>query len=852
MPRTTTSRFSTWLNHSSLRQRYLGAALAVSATILAGSLYTDYHIRQAQERSTRNIEHRNQVQLVTRSLRNAVWGTEYALQAFILTPTAWYRETVQLRIRSALTTTEKLQELEWPQQQGLGRTLDEIDHALLELSSAANRLMDIRSDVEQLFPAARLMDDTLAPARTEFLTAVQLALQELENATPDPGRREIRDGFEAAQLSWLQMVGAFRLYVVRQAGIYSDTEKGLNDAAHDISLHHGQVVKTLERLHQFESQPQFSLQAAESLQQMTRSASVWYRAFERFRSLRQTGHWRADFPLIKDEIQPLFASIWDNLDHIDARVEEAAVRDVTHWSALAQNLRNGIMLLVTLVLITFAVGYIFFQRTVLSPLSTLTRAMNQVAHGQYQERLPAPRNRETRNLLDAFQHMQHMIEQRQNELRHQTLHDGLTGLPNRLLLNDRMQQALLISARDGNPFCLLMMDLDRFKEINDTLGHHVGDEVLREISRRLNDLLRRSDTIARLGGDEFAVLLPETGISEAQAIAGKIAQCLDQAISINDQRLLVDTSIGIAAYPDHGSDIDTLVKRADVAMYVAKNNGLTHSVYSSEHDPHSVSRLAMISELRHSFQHDELELHYQPKVAISSGELVGVEALLRWPRWSDVSIDYIITTAEQTGLIRPLTQWVIRRALEQHLAWQRLNINLPIAINLSTWNLEHADIDANIGALLDEMQVNPVYLELEITENAMLKNPERAQEILQRLSQRGIRLSIDDYGTGFSSLAYLKQMPVREIKIDRSFVADMLEDENDAVIVRSTIDLAHNLGLKVVAEGVESADIWDMLQILDCDIAQGYYIARPMSAARFTDWLRDRAQKRADTRQDTA
>jgi diguanylate cyclase (GGDEF)-like protein len=846
------NRFSTWLNRSSLRQRYLGVALAVSAIILAGSLFTDYHIRLAQERSTQNIEHRNQVQLISRSLRNAVWGTEYALQAFILTPTAWYRETVQQRIRSALMTTQTLQGLDWPQQQGLGTTLDEIDHALLELSAASNRLMDIRADVERLFPAARLMDNILAPARAEFLTATQLALQEFSDTDLPPDQRRIREGFEDAQLSWLQMIGAFRLYVVRQAGIYSDTEKGLKDATHDISLHHGQVLRTLERLRRLESNQKLSLQAAESLEQMARNANVWYEAFERFRNMRETGHWRADFPVIKDEIQPLFASIWDNLDHIDATVEEAAVRDVTHWNTLAQNLHNGIMLLVALILITFAVGYIFFQRTVLSPLSTLTRAMNQVAHGQYQEHLPAPGSRETRNLLDAFQHMQHMIEQRQNELRHQTLHDGLTGLPNRLLLNDRMEQALLISARDGKPFCLLMMDLDRFKEINDTLGHYVGDEVLREVSRRLNNLLRRSDTVARLGGDEFAVLLPETGVSEAQDIAGKIAASFEESIWINHQQLLVDTSIGIAAYPDHGSDTDTLVKRADVAMYMAKNSGLSYSVYSSEHDPHSVSRLAMISELRHSIHNGELELHYQPKIDIASGELVGVEALLRWPRWNDVPIEYLIATAEQTGLIRHLTHWVIQRALEQHLAWTRLNIRLPVAVNLSTWNLEHADIDASIGELLERLGVPPEYLELEITENAMLKNPERAQEILERLSRRGIRLSIDDYGTGFSSLAYLKQMPVSQIKIDRSFVMDMMEDENDAVIVRSTIDLAHNLGLEVVAEGVETAHIWDILQILDCDIAQGHHIARPMPAEEFVNWLRQRSQRRADSKQDTA
>lgn len=851
MPRKSAHKFIGFFGRFSLRQRYLAVAIGVFLIILFSAMISEYYVAQTQEQSTRNIENRNLVQHISRSLRNSVWGTEYALQAFILTPTAWYRDAVQDRVKTALASTQKLAEIQWLSNQGLDDSIARIDNSLLELNHAMNTLMDIRSDVERLFPAARLMDNTLAPAHSNFLTAAQLAIQELE-IDHSPQNQRIHQAFQDALQSWLQMTSSFRLYVVRQAGIYSDTEKGLNDAAHDISLHYQKVQEHLQQLRELEKGFDFPLQAAESLQQMTQSTNIWYQAYQEFRTMRKTGHWRADFPIIEEKIQPLFAEIWNGLDRIDSAVESAAVQDVNLWTHVARSLRTNILLLSLLALAVIITGYIFFQRTVLNPLSTMTKVMKQVAHGHYQESMPRPNSLEARDLVDAFQHMQHKIEERQNELRHQTLHDALTGLPNRLLLNDRMQQSLLISARDRNPLCLLMMDLDRFKEINDTLGHHVGDEVLREVSQRLQELLRRSDTVARLGGDEFAVLLPETSSLEAQSIAQKIAGAFEQSIPINDQQLLVGTSIGIAVYPDHGDDVETLVKRADVAMYVAKHSGLTYSVYSPKHDQHSVSRLAMISELRYAINNDELELYYQPKIAFGSGELVGAEALLRWPRWSNVPVEHLITTAEQTGLIRPLTHWVLRHSLHQYLEWHKFNLHMPVAVNLSTWNLEHSDIDEVVGQLLDEYGVTPDFLEFEITENAMLKNPERAMSILRRLSRLGILLSVDDYGTGFSSLAYLKQMPVRQIKIDRSFVMDMLEDENDAVIVRSTIDLAHNLGLEVIAEGVENAEIWDLLEILGCDIAQGYHIARPMPASEFLEWMRERAQRLADDSQGIA
>ena len=426
------------------------------------------------------------------------------------------------------------------------------------------------------------------------------------------------------------------------------------------------------------------------------------------------------------------------------------------------------------------------------------------------------------------------------ELEHQALHDALTELPNRLLLQDRMHQALLSAKRDHHQIALLITDLDRFKEINDTLGHHYGDLVLQEVSARMRAALRSSDTIARLGGDEFAMLLPyiESG-DDAIKTARKLVATMEKPIVLEDHSFHVGISVGIALYPDHGQDGSTLMRHADVAMYVAKRSTSGYSLYDQLEDQHSVSRLAMVGELRHAIEHRQLVLFYQPKIDLEEGRITGVEALVRWnhPQRGLLSPDEFIPLAEHTGLIRPLTFFVLNEALHQAYQWKQAGLDLKMAVNLSAHHLQDEQLANKVESAIRQWDVPPELLEFEITESAIMANPLRAMNTLTRLSNMGIGLSIDDFGTGYSSLIYLKQLPVDEIKIDKSFVIDMLENNEDLVIVRSTIDLAHNMGRRVVAEGVESEEVLNILVELGCDMAQGYHISRPITANILTQWL---------------
>jgi len=424
-------------------------------------------------------------------------------------------------------------------------------------------------------------------------------------------------------------------------------------------------------------------------------------------------------------------------------------------------------------------------------------------------------------------------------LEHQALHDALTDLPNRVLLHDRLQQAIRAAQRDKTTLALLIMDLDRFKEVNDTFGHQTGDQLLGQLGERLGSVLRVSDTIARLGGDEFAMLLPTATIEDARHIAGRLLEVLDEPFALGNLQLEIDASIGIALSPEHGSDADTLLRRADVAMYIAKRTNSGHALYAAEQDQHSPMRLALVGELRRAIDQNELSLYFQPKVSLKDSRVVCAEALVRWqhPSHGLLGPDEFVPIAEQTGLIRPLARWVLEAAVRQCASWRQEGLDLAVAVNLSMRNLHDPEIVDTIRQLLVRWGIPPARLVIEITESSLMADAARAMDVLARLREMGVGISVDDFGTGYSSLAYLKRLPVDELKIDKSFVTQMATDENDEAIVRSTIGLAHDLGLTVVAEGIEDQQTWNLLAALGCDVGQGYFVSRPVPAAILGVWL---------------
>jgi diguanylate cyclase (GGDEF)-like protein len=418
-------------------------------------------------------------------------------------------------------------------------------------------------------------------------------------------------------------------------------------------------------------------------------------------------------------------------------------------------------------------------------------------------------------------------------LRRQANHDVLTGLPNRALLNDRLRHALREATRMCSSVALLVMDLDQFKEINDALGHHAGDQLLVGLSRRLEDMLGDTGLIARLGGDEFAILLTTNASREsAVAVARKVELALEQPFEIEGLSLQTNASVGIALYPDHATDPESLAQRADVAMYLAKRSAQSFAIYAADQDHSSVRRVTLLGELRRAVDLGEFRLFHQPTLSLATNQIVGTEALVRWqhPVHGLMSPTEFIDLAEVSGMIHPLTRWAIRTALYEAKTWVIGRVpTVGVSINLSVRNLYDAELTHWMADLLEESQFPASLVTLEITESEVMDDPFLAVEVLGQLRALGVHTSIDDFGTGHSSLAYLKHLPIDEIKIDQSFVAGLLTNRADETIVRAIIDLGHNLGLTVAAEGVEDVDTMRRLRDLGCDRAQGYQLSPPVT-----------------------
>jgi diguanylate cyclase (GGDEF)-like protein len=431
------------------------------------------------------------------------------------------------------------------------------------------------------------------------------------------------------------------------------------------------------------------------------------------------------------------------------------------------------------------------------------------------------------------------VSQQARQLVTQALYDPLTGLPNRSLLQDRLEQTIVQSRRGKRSFGVVLMDLNRFKEVNDTLGHNVGDELLWEVGKRLRQTVRAEDTVARMGGDEFVIILHELTEADVPAFANKLQTALEPPFLWEGQSIDVSASIGFALFPLHAEDCGSLIRYADIAMYMAKRSGRHYALYAPDQAQPSRSTLSLKGELREAIQSGQLTLHYQPKIDHQAYAVAGLEALVRWnhPRHGLLPPDKFIPLAEELGLMESVTQWVLKTALDQLALLHAKGYPVSMGVNLSARSLHDLELPALISSMLAESGVPAEYLTLEITESAVMSHPGDALAILTKLDRMGITLAIDDFGTGYSSMAHLRQLPVDEIKIDKSFVVDMEENENDAVIVRSIIDLAHNLGLKVVAEGVETKDAWITLSVLGCDLSQGHYLSTPLPSERLLEWL---------------
>ena len=506
----------------------------------------------------------------------------------------------------------------------------------------------------------------------------------------------------------------------------------------------------------------------------------------------------------------------------------------------AMEQRLGLVALLGVV-VTVLVG-LALARGIAGPVREMTAAARRVAAGDYSLIAPGARKDEVGDLATAFRAMQEGVAANVSKMTELAHRDALTGLPTRLLFADRLDQAIASGARAGVPVAVLILNLDHFGHINETLGHPIGDMLLREVAARLRSVVRRAtDSVARIGGDEFAILMTGSRLSDAQRVAEAVARALEVKMTLDGHVVDVRASIGVAVCPDHGHDPGKLLQRADVAMHAAKRDQLKIVMWDDRYDENGEKRLALMSDLKKAVDNDELALIYQPRVSLGECGEHFVEALVRWqhPTRGLVPPSEFVPLAEQTGYIRTITQWVLGRAVAQCAEWRNRGIPMNVSVNISACDLIDSDLPARLAQIFEHDGCSAQWITLEITESAIVGEPGHALKNLERLHELGCKLALDDYGTGYSTLAYLRRLPLDELKIDKSFTMGMATDASDALIVRSTIELAHKLGLAVIAGGVEDEATLEQLRALGCDAVQGFLVSRPLSADDAAAWVRE-------------
>ena len=505
-----------------------------------------------------------------------------------------------------------------------------------------------------------------------------------------------------------------------------------------------------------------------------------------------------------------------------------------------QNRIIFLMLIYTALMTTFISVITYYIH---KPLNTLRLQSTNIAQGQVDSPIQVHTSiDDIKGLSDDLEKMRSTLLEMANHMQIQATHDELTGLPNRYLYTDRMHQAVSLAQRTNQSFAVLLLDLDRFKEINDTLGHGLGDKVLKQLSARMQAGMRESDTIARIGGDEFSIILINVDQASAESIAKKMVKLLEPILDIDGHTLTASASIGISIYPEHGDNPELLLQHADVAMYHAKHNNKNIQTYNKNMDSDSYEKLMMVNDFKSSISDNHFHTVFQPKLDMLTSGVTGCEMLLRWkhPYLGLINPEVFIPLAEQENIIGELTRWTASHYLKMFLPVIKQYPDFNVSINVSPTNLLDTKLLSSLLLILEESAYPASNLIIEVTENVIMKNPERSAEILNRFSHAGINISIDDFGTGYSSLSYLQKFPITELKIDKSFVTDLTKDSTNYPIVKASIAMAHDLGITVVAEGIESEQVHQLLQDLKCDRVQGFHYSKPMPFNELTKWLEEK------------
>lgn len=676
-----------WLQLNSLRKRYAALTLLIAIIMLTLSWYSQNEINRIKQNIEANIESRNILLLQNRETRAAITKYRDLLLTFQIDPK---KDEDQQRISStiaeAISHIENLSSHPWISE-NYTSTISELVATLNESEVITRKLINIRLKPQNLFPALKIANSEMQPDFSIVNEHLSLAIRELENDNKQNNNLEYRLLVELRYF-WSSMISNFRLYLLNQLNAFQISY--LKNQLDLIKQLHKGIRSKLAEIEQLNKKGLLSFSTIIALEEFHPASVKWFEGFEKVQLINKSEHWREDIILYKTELKPKLENINRLLLTLDIGIQKFSQKDLTTLSNISQRQVNALWTAVISGMIILFLGFVFLVKLILTPIATVTQALQDESKGLETSLQPTISLLETKNLIVAFKEMRKQINSRQQELEFHALHDSLTGLANRSLLKERLEQSIHNAQQERNSFSILIMDLDRFKEVNDTLGHSVGDKLLQQVAIRLVELLREVDVVVRLGGDEFSILLPSAQEKQAESIAKKIIDGFQLVFTVDETPLYIGISIGISVYPQHGISSQTLLQRADVAMYVAKRNKTGYEIYDSKYDESSIGKLSLISDLRNATTNDQLFIEYQPVIDLDNNKVISAEALIRWkhPDRGNVYPDEIIPVAEQTGLINPITYWLIDTTAKYNKKLQAIGINIKIAVNLSIYNLQ--------------------------------------------------------------------------------------------------------------------------------------------------------------------
>lgn len=817
----------------SLRKRYIALASLVITLLMMGAGIASWYVNNITSSNLTALELNKSVTTTAQKLHHTLSLISMTINAMLINPDISHEVIIDENMNKALQLIKELQLKLRPETTALEQPINNLYFFFNELKKKTKILTEKRKDPSWVYPAIPFINRKLLIPNNNFISSVKSSIDgyHIEGISYDKTYHHLHE----LRSSWQNKTLNFRAVLIRYAGLNNIKRTFQETAMDNLQIEIDDILSDLVKLNEDDK---LEIHVAAYIPIMVKASQDWEREWGNMQKLRSNNAWRNDIIFLQKEIIPLQDNINLSMENLENTSHNWSQKQIRNLSDAANKIISELWLLTLLAISFVFFAYIMVEKLVLQPIYRITQSLSMKI-GPYYSHIEDNSSKEINVLTSAFNTMQTQIHQRQVALEHQAMHDALTNLPNRILFNDRLTQAINMMHRSKEELAVLLLDLDRFKDVNDTLGHHIGDQLLKEASIRLQDSIRSSDTVARLGGDEFAIIAPQTSANEALEFSKKIIETLSKVFNLEHNNIFVGVSIGISIYPTNGTDNYTLIRHADTAMYGAKYNNQGALLYLASQDTNTPDKLSLVNDLHHAVESKtELSIYYQPQIDLLTDKVIQVEALLRWNHSTQgfIPAEEVINLAEKTGVIQQLTIWVLNTAIEEFMRYL-FEQGINLSINLSTWNLQDPDLPSTINKLLSYHQMPANRLTLEITETTMMNDPIRARAVLNELNEMGIILSIDDYGTGFSSLSYLKLLPVHELKIDKSFIFDMLSNESVAIIVKSTIELAHNLGYKIIAEGVENKETLLELKALHCDIIQGYYISKPISIDQLVIWL---------------